>query len=199
VSHSTALPRYINPAVRPGLDALSLWLEQNHYSQHARERILAHTAAEGCPFGSPCIELEDEAGASGAFLRALPAVPYDDPAWDDESVILDVAMLAAGTHPFPMPDDDGRDIPPDAAVVPPELDPDDDDDISVEELIPSPAKADPDAEPPDSWRGDGSVGWASLPPISGGSPDAPEFTPSDADWADYRSHFDRAELLYGYE
>jgi hypothetical protein len=41
-------------------------------------------------------------------------------------------------------------------------------------------------EPPDGWEGDGSVGWASLPPISGGAPYEP--TPEDlqdlAAWSD---------------
>lgn len=102
MSHSISVPLFINPAVRPGLDALSLWLEQAHYSQHAREAILAHAAREGTPTGSSYLEAEDEAGATGAYLRALPAVPYADPAWDDESVILDVPMMIDGTHPFPL-------------------------------------------------------------------------------------------------
>lgn len=51
------------------------------------------------------------------------------------------------------------------------------------------------AEPPDGWEGSAAAGWASLPPIRGGSP----FEPSPDDWADYRNHFDRAEALYGYE
>jgi hypothetical protein len=221
VSHSTtkSIPLHISPSVRPGLDALSLWLENEHYSQHARESILAHAAAEGTPTGSPYLEPGDEAGSNGAFIRALEPVPYSSPAWDLEDVILDAAMLAAGTHPFPMPDDDGRDIPPDAAVVPPELDPDDDDDdLSVEELIPSPARADPDAEPPDDWAGDASVGWVSLPPIRGGGPDEtydptptewaqacalfrePEpFVPSATDLAELHAHRDATEALYGYE
>ena len=75
MSHSTtvAVPLYHNSAFQPGLDALSLWLEDNSYSQHARDRILAHAAVDGTPSGSPYLDAEDEAG-SHRRLRGRPGV-----------------------------------------------------------------------------------------------------------------------------
>jgi hypothetical protein len=95
---------YTNPAIRPGLDALSWWLEEHHYSQHAREAILAHVAGEGTPTGCPYLEAEDEGPATEAFVSALPAVAYDSATWGDDG-----------------PDDGDRSIPADAVLVPPEL------------------------------------------------------------------------------
>jgi hypothetical protein len=71
-------------------------------------------------------------------------------------------------------------------------------------------------EPPSDWPGDASVGWMSLPPISGGSDEAepseadwraactmfrtPEpFTPSPDDLAEMHSHRDATECMHGYE
>ena len=101
MNHSRGIPLYVNPAIGPALDALSRWLEDNHYPPRALERVVAYAARERTPTGSPCLKTEHEAGASGAFLRNLPAVPHDSPAWDDESVILDARMLADGVHPRP--------------------------------------------------------------------------------------------------
>ena len=49
MGHSTTrgIPLDRNPSLRPGLDALSLWLAEQGYSTHAIGRILAHTAAAG--------------------------------------------------------------------------------------------------------------------------------------------------------
>jgi hypothetical protein len=121
MGHSTTrgIPLDRNPALRPGLDALSLWLAEHDYSMPAIDRILAHTAAEGTPTGSPYLDAGDEAGATEAFVDALEPVPGDSPAWDDPAVYLDVESLreAAGS-----PGDADRSIPADAMLVPPELD-----------------------------------------------------------------------------
>jgi hypothetical protein len=95
---------YTNPLFQSGLDALSWWLEENHYSQHAREAVLAHTAAEGTPTGCAYLETEDEGPATEAFVGALPAVPYDSTEWGEDR-----------------PDDADRSIPADTVLVPPEL------------------------------------------------------------------------------
>lgn len=173
MSHSRGISLMVNPALRPGLDALSWWLEDNHYSQHAREAILAHTAAEGTPTGSVYLEAEDEAEATEAFVSALPAVSMDDAAWDRPDVFLDAQMLADGTHPFPFgdePDDDAdRSIPPGAVLIPPELEPDA-----------------PDADPMIRFPGIAPL-FERMPPVSGGSPEGDEaFAPSPEDWAEYR-------------
>jgi hypothetical protein len=100
-----SIPLYVSPATRAGLDALSLWLEQNHYSQHAREAVLSHTAREGTPTGSSYLETADEAGATEAFVDALPSVDASSESWDREDVVLDSAMLAEGNHPWPLVQD----------------------------------------------------------------------------------------------
>jgi hypothetical protein len=45
------------------------------------------------------------------FEQEQEPVPFDSPAWDREDVILDVEMLEAGVHPWPIPTfgDDDRD------------------------------------------------------------------------------------------
>jgi hypothetical protein len=80
---TSAVPLYRNPSLWPGLAALSSWLEDQQYSQHARERIVDHTAGHGTPTGSPELVLEDEGGATDAFIAALPAVPYAAAAWGE--------------------------------------------------------------------------------------------------------------------
>jgi len=104
ILHSPSTPFYTNPIFQSGLDALSWWLEENHYSQHAREAVLAHTAAEGTPTGCAYLEAEDEGPATEAFVGVLPAVPYDSAEWGDDG-----------------PDDSDRSVPADAVLVPPEL------------------------------------------------------------------------------
>jgi hypothetical protein len=86
------------------LGALGEWLLDNHYSQHAAEAIVGHTAAEGTPTGSPYLDREDEPTASEVFVEAMEAVPFDDPAWGD-----------------PGPGDSDRSVPAGAAIVPTEL------------------------------------------------------------------------------
>jgi hypothetical protein len=120
VNHSTTrgVPLDRNPALRPGLDALSLWLAEQRYSTHAIGRILAHAATEGTPTGSPYLDAEDEAGAREAFVDALAPVPGDSPAWDDPAVYLDAESLREAADD---PGDADRSIPAGAVLVPPEL------------------------------------------------------------------------------
>lgn len=105
MSYCAAIHGVVNPAIRPGLDALDWWLADNHYSQHARERIVAYAAAEGTPTGSPYLEAEDEAEASEAFVGALPAVPFDSAEWgpDEDLDGLDLPPMCGGG---PDPDDE---------------------------------------------------------------------------------------------
>jgi hypothetical protein len=115
---------YRNPALRPGLVALVAWLLEQRYSSHAIGRIERYVAVHGTLAGS-LIEPEDEAAAEEAFVEALDAVPSDSDAWDRPDAFLDVESLldprsAVGVEP-PAGD---RSIPPDAAIVPPELDDD---------------------------------------------------------------------------
>jgi hypothetical protein len=108
------------------LDALGLFLHENRYSQHAKERIVRHAAATGELAGcvlSGHLESEDEAGATGAFLRAMEAVPYDDPTWSDPSIWLDVdsIMDAAAVAAVEPPDDWKGSTAAGWALIPPEL------------------------------------------------------------------------------
>lgn len=125
MNHSGTIRLYVNPALRPGLEALRWALLDRHYSDHAAGRIVAHAAREGTPTGSPDLEPEDEGPATEAFVGALPSVRFDSAAWDDESVLFDAGMLAEGRHPWPIPaEPDGpfdRSVPADAVLVPPEF------------------------------------------------------------------------------
>ena len=94
---------YCNPAFVPGLEALAGFLLDNNYSAHAMDQIIGLASVEGTVTGSAYLEPEDEAGATEAFVAALPDVADDSPAWDDPSVILDVELLLAAAHPYPMP------------------------------------------------------------------------------------------------
>jgi hypothetical protein len=121
VSHFTTpgLPLDRNPALRPGIDALSFWLAEQRYSTHAIGRILAHAATEGTPTGSPYLDPEDEAGATDAFVDALAPVPCDSLAWDDPGVYLDAESIREAADGRGAVD---RSIPADAVLEPPELD-----------------------------------------------------------------------------
>jgi hypothetical protein len=105
------IPFDVNPHVAIALEQLGVLLDDYSYSQHAKERILAYTAANGTPSMCPELDASDEHDAEMVFVAELPAIPLDDPAWDREDTFLDAAMLADGTHPSPFgepraPDED---------------------------------------------------------------------------------------------
>jgi hypothetical protein len=141
------------------------------YSTLARWRIYDHVAVHGTLAGS-AIEPGDEAAAEAAFVDALPAVEPDSDCWDrDQCVTICCDLLRNGTHPFPY----GPAIGDDDRTAPSDFD--------------------------RAW--DEAMDLDDVPAISGGAPDDDEpepFTPSSADWAEYRAHFDRVEPpLYGWE
>jgi hypothetical protein len=156
----------VNPQLRPALEQLGVLLRDYHYSEHCAGRILAYTAIHGTPSLCPELDVEDEHDAELVFVASLSPIPYDSPAWDDDgAVLLDVGMLLAGVHPFPIGE-------PDEATL-----------ISH--------------EAPDGPNVAAKMIRAGVLPVSGGSPEP--FVPTEADWADYRRHFDKCEPLYGYE
>jgi hypothetical protein len=115
-----AIPLYVGPSTRQALEALTTLLLDYHYSGHAIGRIAAYVAREGTPTGCPTLDPEDEADATEAYVTSLAEVPLDSPMWDKyEDVCLDVALLEAGTHPWPIPafGDDDREAP-DGALPP---------------------------------------------------------------------------------
>jgi hypothetical protein len=109
---------YRNPSLKPGLAALVGWLLDHHYSSHAIGRIENFVAVHGTLAGS-MVDPEDEAAAEEAFVAALPEVAGDSPAWDREDIFMDVELLAAGIHPWPIPavGDDDRMEPDDFAAA----------------------------------------------------------------------------------
>jgi hypothetical protein len=142
------------------LQALGEWLMDQNYAQHSREAIVGYTALEGTPTGSVYLDREDEAAATEIFIEAMADVPIGSDLWDDETFCFDAEMLAEGNHPWPIPTvgDDDRSVPPDAALIPPELDADD-------------APYEPSAEDV-AWLGEAEARWpAIVAPISGGSPE----------------------------
>jgi hypothetical protein len=74
---------------------LSEWLLAADYSQHCRERIVAHADFHGTLAGCPELDPEDEAVAEQVFVEALPAVPLTSHAWDDDTEWC----LSAASHP----------------------------------------------------------------------------------------------------
>jgi hypothetical protein len=75
--------------------ALAAWLLEQDYSQHCRERIVAHAMAEGCLAGCPELDAEDEAVAEQVFVEALPAVLQTSREWCDDTEWC----LSAASHP----------------------------------------------------------------------------------------------------
>jgi hypothetical protein len=47
------------------------------------------------------LDPEDEEVGTEVYIEALPAVAGDDPAWDDESVYIDLGTLLEGGRPSP--------------------------------------------------------------------------------------------------
>jgi hypothetical protein len=121
VSHSTttSVPLYCNPALRPDVAALAEWLRERSYSAYAAERVLNQVAATCCLATAAYLDREDEAEATEVFIEALPEVAGDSPAWDRDDMFLDAALLADGTHPWPIPTvaDDDRTEPDDFAAA----------------------------------------------------------------------------------
>jgi hypothetical protein len=113
--------RPVDPALRPGIGALHVWLLiEKDYPQAALERIVRHVAAEGTLEGAEDLDPEDRAEAEHVFTEALASVPFDDPAWDDPRVYLDVeSILVAARGPDDVAD---RSIPAGEVLIPPELD-----------------------------------------------------------------------------
>lgn len=170
---------YRNPQFQPGLDALVVWLLERDYCSVIRWGIIDHVATRGTLEGSG-VDPEDMAEAEAVFVDALPALDPASDAWDREDFFLDCAMLAAGSHPWPIPvvGDDDRTIPPDAVVVPPELEPDD--------FEPTEA----DWEELRRWELDSEARRLGLTvaPIRGGSPAAEPTGPTVDDVAEALEH-----------
>jgi len=81
---SQAIPsRTTDPALRPGVVALSLWLRGRGYAALLRDAICDHAAREGTLEGAPGLHAAARADADDVFCGALPAVPYDAPEWGD--------------------------------------------------------------------------------------------------------------------
>jgi hypothetical protein len=107
------VPFYRNPQLRPGLAALVAFLMDRRYDcSPVRWTIYDHVAVNDTLEGS-LIEPEDMAEAEAVFVDALPEVAADADAWDRQDVLFDSSMLAAGTHPWPIPaiGDDDRPAP----------------------------------------------------------------------------------------
>jgi hypothetical protein len=118
------VPLHRNPTFRPALAALVAFLMERGYTSTAIGKVFDFAATQGTLAGCEWLDPEDEAAAEEAFVDALPALDPASEAWDrDTSVIFDVEMLAEGNHPWPIPavGDDDRTVPPDAVLIPPEL------------------------------------------------------------------------------
>jgi hypothetical protein len=98
------VPLYASPSVRHAADAVAVLLRDYDYTPHARDRVVLWIRAHGTPTGCPELDREDEADAEMVFVAELEEVPFDSEAWDrDTGVLFDAAMLADGTHPWPIP------------------------------------------------------------------------------------------------
>jgi hypothetical protein len=136
-----------------GLAARVAWLLEQRYSSHAMGRIESHIAVHGTLAGS-MIEPEDEAAAEEAFVEGLDAVPGDSDAWDRPDAFIDLESLLEPRRPVAAePPAEGRSIPPGAALMPPELVDDLDDDLARFEAehpvpaAPAASHGDPAARP----------------------------------------------------
>jgi hypothetical protein len=90
--------------------ALSAWLLEQDYSQHCRERIIAHADFHGCLAGCPELDPADEAVATEIFIDALPSIPQTSSEWCDggmeytlpdeeiEALLTDEALSSAAAH-----------------------------------------------------------------------------------------------------
>jgi hypothetical protein len=107
-----SVPLHRNPQLKPGLDALVVFLMERDYSSIIRWAIYDHVAIHGTLAGS-LIDPEDEADAEAVFVDNLPELDITSEAWDrDTAITLDIELLQAGRHPYPIGDpDDGPDAP----------------------------------------------------------------------------------------
>jgi hypothetical protein len=113
-----SVPFHVSSSLSGAMAALDGFLEDAGYHAYSRRAIVRAAAVHGTPTASTELCDEDEAEATEAWVSALPESPFDGPAWDHEDVFLDVELLAAGTHPFPMPEPpDGPDAPDDGPSV----------------------------------------------------------------------------------
>jgi hypothetical protein len=112
----------VDPALRPGLGALYVWLMvEKNYHQHAREQVIRRVAATGTFEGAAYLDPEDRAEAEEVLTDALHLVSFDSPAWDDPGVYLDVESIL-GVARGVSGDDDDRSIQAGTILIPPELD-----------------------------------------------------------------------------
>jgi hypothetical protein len=160
----------VSPSLSAAIGALGRHLDAAGYTPYSRDRIVAAAVASGTPTACDDLCDEDEAEANEVWVENLPEVPYSSSAWDaDQSVPLDVELLSMGVHPFPVADEppDGPDAP-DYGMSR---------SAALGELIRC-----------------GHI--SALPPISGGSPDAGSFQPSQSDWDDYAAWSRTLEARY---
>jgi hypothetical protein len=118
MSIAPRIPTFKNTQLRDAADRMAVVLRDRTYCPKARDQVVRWAIAEGTPTGCPYLDHEDEDAATEAFIAGMEAVSLDSDAWDrDTSVLFDVAMLAEGNHPFPLPHegDDDRDF--DAAMA----------------------------------------------------------------------------------
>jgi hypothetical protein len=153
MTYCAAVDARVNPRLAPGLDALRWHLLDHHYSDVAAFDICHHVLEEGTLAGAPGLEREDEALAEEAFVRSLPAVPFDSPEWTADQKAWDEASDAgfeAAWQAFELADviagDDDRTEPDDFDAAMAEL----------EDSDPVPA------EFPESYRA--PDGWAAIEP-----------------------------------
>jgi hypothetical protein len=87
-----------SPSVRKALVQLGVLLDDYHYSQHAKEQILAHVAREGTLAKCEYLDPDDEADCELVFVESLDSVPYSSPEWGPPDFDPD-----AGCEPIPDP------------------------------------------------------------------------------------------------
>jgi hypothetical protein len=190
------IPLYHNAALLPGRVALEAWLmHEMDYNPHYARAIADHAGREGELSGAVAaglLDREHEDDATEIFVESLADVPPDSLAWTHPGIYLDVDSLLEGGRP-------DRSIPPDAVLLPPELDPEGPYAPTAEDLADYGAWL--EALDRDQMA-------ALVAPIAGGAP----FEPTAEDVADMEAHWKftekqdarrRAEnarnALWGYE
>lgn len=172
--HARSLPIHHNPALLPGMVALTEYLWGRGYPQRAYSRIVAYAGIDGTPTGCPGLRPEDEGPATESFVDALPDAPDDDPAWGNPSVFIDVESLLEPREAVAIgPENGDRSIPPGAILIPPELDDDACPRCGSDRIV----RITPATPGPDGWgarcRCCGEAWNLDVPPMTDG-PGAPE-------------------------